>query len=182
VAWDVRTNQTRRLPFRLQVVDASQETAVVSVEQQGSSASQCHELRDLLTGATRWRLCGPLVFRSFSTNGAYLLATGYIDGLDTSQLNPDRSFRYGGLVVVRATDGAVVLEAGGDAAGSAGAPVSYRMGEDETITVQVGEATGERNLQRCTLSSGDCVVVAPSRPREIADIPEGEDPYTLSSN
>lgn len=180
VAWDLTTDQTRQLPFRLDVVDPAQGTTVVSVAQEGSSASPCHELRDLLTGAKRWRLCGPLVFRSFSTNGAYLLATGLIDGLDGSQLNPDRSFRYGGLVVVRTSDAAIVLEGSGDATTGNGSPVTYRMGDDGTITVQVGEAAGARNLQRCTLD-GACEVVAPALPRS-SDIPEGDDPYFLSTN
>ncbi|GGM86869.1 hypothetical protein GCM10009721_09610 [Terrabacter tumescens] len=178
VAWDVSTGKTRRLPFRLSVVDPATETAAVLTP--GAKArTSCLELRDLLTLRTRWRLCGPLLPRTFSSNGLYLMATGYIDGLDDSQLNPDGTFRYGGLVVVRTSDGSLVLEGGG-ATGAGGSPVSYRMGDDSKLVVQVGSATGLRGLQRCTLE-GVCEVVAPDSPRAV-DIPEGEDPYTLSDN
>ena len=40
---------------------------------------------------------------------------------------------------------------------------------------------GTRSLQRCTLD-GACKVVAPRRPRDQVDIPEGDDPYHLSTN
>ena len=58
--------------------------------------------------------------------------------------------------------------------------MTYRMGDDGSLTVQVAVTPAERNLQRCTLD-GDCDVVAPSRPR-WSDIPEGDDPYFLSTN
>jgi hypothetical protein len=178
VAWDVSTGKTRRLPFRLSVVDPATETAAVLTP--GAKAqTSCLELRDLLTLRARWRLCGPLVPRTFSSNGLYLMATGYIDGLDESQLNPDGTFRYGGLVVVRTSDGSLVLEGGG-AGGAGGSPVSSRMGDDSKLVVQVGSPAGLRSLQRCTLE-GACEVVAPDSPRTV-DIPEGEDPYTLSDN
>ncbi|GAA2500211.1 hypothetical protein [Terrabacter carboxydivorans] len=178
VAWDVSTGQTRRLPFRLSVVDPATETAAV-LTPGAEPRTSCLELRDLLTLRARWRLCGPLLPRAFSSNGLYLLATGYVDGLNESQLNPDGTFRYGGLVVVRTSDGSLVLEGGGGA-GAGGSPVSYQMGDDSKLVVQVGSPSGLRSLQRCTVE-GDCEVVAPGAPR-TADIPEGDDPYILATN
>jgi hypothetical protein len=179
VAWDVSTGQTRRLPFRLSVVDPATETAAV-LTPGAEPRTSCLELRDLLTLRARWRLCGPLLPRGFSSNGLYLLATGYIDGVNQSQLNPDGTFRYGGLVVVRTSDGSIVLEGGAGSASGERSPVSYRMGDDSKLVVQVGSPTGLRDLQRCTLE-GNCEVVAPGSPRTV-DIPEGEDPYVLSDN
>jgi hypothetical protein len=179
VAWDVSTGQTRRLPFRLSVVDPATETAAV-LTPGAEPRTSCLELRDLLTLRARWRLCGPLLPRGFSSNGLYLLATGYIDGVNQSQLNPDGTFRYGGLVVVRTSDGSIVLEGGAGSASGERSPVSYRMGDDSNLVVQVDSPTGLRDLQRCTLE-GTCEVVAPGSPRTV-DIPEGEDPYVLSDN
>lgn len=180
VAWDVVTGERRSVKGSVQLVNATQGTALVALPQRRGSDQTCTELRGLASGRTLWRLCGPLVFRSFSADGDYLLATGYSDGLPDSQLNPDRTFRYGGLVVVRTKDGAIILE-GGTEPGGAGSPVTYRMGRDDSITVQVGSTTGQRNLQKCTLG-GACEVVAPSRGRDNQDIPEGDDPYYLSTN
>jgi hypothetical protein len=181
VAWDVATGTRRAVAGSPTLVDAARGTALVGVAPRPGSKQVCNELTDLTSGRTIWRLCGPLVFRAFSTDGAYLLATGSIDGLDDSQLGPDRTFRYGGLVVVRTSDGAVVMEDGSSSAPGGGAsPVSYRMGGDGTVTVQVGATTGDRSLQRCTLD-GECIVVAPGRARDT-DIPEGEDPYFLADN
>ena len=179
VAWDVATGDRRPVDRSLALVDAARGTALVPVAQEAGSKETCRELQELESGRVLWRLCGPLVFRSFSTDGDYLLATGYSDGLDESQLNPDRTFRYGGLVVVRTSDAAIVLEGGTDSSGKA-SPVTYRMGDDGSLTVQVAVTPAERNLQRCTLD-GDCEVVATSRPR-WSDIPEGDDPYFLSTN
>jgi hypothetical protein len=181
VAWDVVGGDTSAVKHRLALVDARTGTALTAQNPNEPSARTCHELIDLATDHTLWRLCGPLVFRSFSSDGRYLLATGYIDGLDESQLNPDRTFRYGGLVIVRTSDAAVVLEGGSGAPGTEGSPVTYTMSDDETFAVQVGSTTGQRNLQRCDLT-GACVVVAPSRERDQLDIPEGDDPYYLSIN
>ncbi|WP_374971155.1 hypothetical protein [Terrabacter sp. BE26] len=181
IAWDVETGVRRPVAGSLELVDAARGTALVPVAQKAGSKQACTELRELASGRVLWQLCGPLVFRSFSTNGDYLLATGYSDGLEASQLNPDRSFRYGSLVVVRTSDAAIVLEGGStDAGTTTPSPVTYRMGEDGSLTVQVGTTAGRRNLQRCTLD-GHCEVVAPNLPR-WSDIPEGDDPYFLSAN
>jgi len=181
VAWDVSTDARRSVGHRLALVDAATGTALTAQDPNVPSARTCHELLDLATDRVRWRLCGPLLFRSFSSDGGYLLATGQFEGPDGSELNPDRSFKYGGLVVVRTSDAAVVLEGRGDEATGVGSPVSYRMGSDGTVTVQVGSTAGTRSLQRCTLD-GSCEVVAPRRPRDQVDIPDGEDPYFLSVN
>jgi hypothetical protein len=181
VAWDVTTGARRAVGHRLALVDAASGTALTAPDPNTPSSRTCHDLLDLTSDRTLWHLCGPLLFRSFSADGRYLLATGEIDGLGDSELNPDRTFRYGGLVVVRTSDAAVVLEGRGDATTGAGSPVSYRMGSDDTVTVQVGGTAGTRSLQRCTLD-GACEVVAPQRPRDQVDIPEGDDPYHLSTN
>ena len=81
---------------------------------------------------------------------------------------------------MRTSDGAVVMEGGSSSARGGASPVSYRLGGDGTVTVQVGATTGHRSLQRCTLD-GECIVVAPGRARDT-DIPEGEDPYFLADN
>ncbi|WP_020141609.1 hypothetical protein [Terracoccus sp. 273MFTsu3.1] len=181
VAWDVAAGTRRDVSGSLALVDAARFTALVAPDPNVPHRETCHELRDLASGRTLWRLCGPLLFRSFSADGAYLLATGHIDGLDESQLNPDGTSRYGGLVVIRTSDASIVLEGGIDDPGGVGSPVSYRMGDDERITVQVGSTTGDRDLQRCTLD-GACEVVDVGRPRWNPDIPEGDDPYFLSAN
>ncbi|GAA2740261.1 hypothetical protein GCM10009868_01780 [Terrabacter aerolatus] len=181
VAWDAASGDRRAVSRRLALVDGATGTALTAQDPNLQSARTCHELVDLETDRIRWRLCGPLLFRSFSSDGRYLLATGQFEGPDGTELNPDRSFKYGGLVVVRTSDAAVVLEGGGSASGASGSAVTYRMGADDTITVQVGSANGTRNLQRCTLN-GVCEVVAPALPRDRGDIPEGEDPYFLSTN
>ncbi|WP_323095497.1 hypothetical protein [Intrasporangium sp. YIM S08009] len=181
VAWDILDNDVRPVKHRLALVDAATGTALVAPDPNKPSTRTCHDLVDLASDRTRWRLCGPLLFRSFSADGQYLLATGEIDGLDDSQLNPDRSFTYGGLVVVRTSDASVVLEGRGDVATGVGSPVSYRMGADGTITVQVGSTGGTRSLQRCTLD-GSCEVVGRARPRDQVDIPEGDDPYVISAD
>jgi hypothetical protein len=177
VAWDVTSGTRRALKGRVELVNTARRTALMAAGV--TRAGLCHELRDLVTGRTFWRICGPLSFRSFSSDGAYLLASGWIDGLGEAQRNPDGSYRYGTLVVVRASDAAIVLDSGGG--GAAGTAVTYRMGDDETLTVQVGFPAGTRDLQRCTLT-GECEVVAPGRPRLQADVPMGDDPYYLSVN
>ena len=181
VAWDVSSRARRPVDGPLELVNAARGTAVVPVAQKAGSDQSCKELRDLTSGRTIWRLCGPLVFRSFSTNGDYLLATGEMDGLAESQLNPDRTFRYGGLVVVRTSDATIVLEGSGDVTTGAGSPVSYRMGSDDRVTVQIRGVTGKRSLQVCPLD-GRCAVVAPEHERDNPDIPEGDDPYFLADN
>lgn len=181
VAWDVATGARRQVAGSLALVDAARGRALVASDPNATGARTCNELRDLASGRTLWRLCGPLLFLSFSADGDYLLATGHIDGLDESQLNPDGTPRYGSLVVVRTSDADIVLEGGTADPGGSGSAVSYRMGDDERITVQVGSTTGRRDLQQCTLQ-GECVVVAPGRGRDNVDIPEGEDPYFLSTN
>lgn len=181
VAWDVSSGSRRPVDGPLELVNAARGTALVPVAQEAGSDQTCKELRDLASGRTIWRLCGPLVFRSFSTNGDYLLATGEMDGLAESQLNPDRTFRYGGLVVVRTSDAAIVLEGSGDVTTGNGSPVTYRMGSDDRVTVQVRGATGKRSLQVCALD-GRCAVVAPEHERDNPDIPEGDDPYFLADN
>ena len=181
VAWDVDTGRTRPIDGFLALVNARQRTALVTPDPNAASRSYCQELRELDTGETRWRLCGPIIFRSFSSDGSHLLGSGIIDGLDHSQLNPDGTFRYGGLVVVRTEDAAIVLEGRGDSTTGAGSPVDYRMGADGSITVEVGGVTGQRNLQVCSLD-GACELVAPDRPRLYPDIPGTVDPYFLSDN
>jgi len=181
VAWDVSSRARRPVDGPLELVNAARGTAVVPVAPKAGSEQSCKELRDLTSGRTIWRLCGPLVFRSFSTNGDYLLATGEMDGLAESQLNPDRTFRYGGLVVVRTSDATIVLEGSGDVTTGAGSPVSYRMGSDDRVTVQIRGVTGKRSLQVCALD-GRCAVVAPEHERDNPDIPEGDDPYFLADN
>ena len=68
VAWDVGTGIRRPVAGSLELVDAARGTALVPVAQKKGSKETCTELRELSSGRVLWRLCGPLVFRSFSTN------------------------------------------------------------------------------------------------------------------
>ncbi|MEW1952163.1 hypothetical protein [Terrabacter sp. NPDC080008] len=180
LSWDVGTGKTQRIAGHITAVDAAQRTAVIAPDPNTAPKDYCNELRDLDTGLTRWRLCAPILIRSFSSDGSYLLGTGTIDGIDPSQLSADgKRFRYGTLVVVRTSDAALVLQGGTDPSGK-GSPSTYRLGGDSALTAQVAVTPSQRNLQRCTLD-GVCEVVAPARPRNT-DIPDADEPYVLSSN
>jgi len=177
-AWDVETGRVADLSGVLTVVDPVRRTAIV---RSGGDVGQrlCQELRDLSTGGVWWRLCGPVLLQSFSSDGQYLVGTGSIDGLRDEQLGPDGKLLYGHIVVVRAADGAVVLGSG-DPTGPGPWSRNARVATGDDIAVEVGLADGMRSLQRCTLD-GSCAVLAPARPPVQPDV-EGTSTFVLSEN
>jgi hypothetical protein len=143
----------------------------VGGEVAADGSKSCTMLLDLASGREVWRLCGPLQVLGFSDDGRYVLANGHVDGY--------REWLFGSLVVVRASDGAIVLQAGGPAVG-ADEVVGARMGADEQLTVQVWNGT-RRDLQRCGLD-GHCEVVGAARPLPNPDVPDALGPYVISDN
>ncbi len=173
-AWDVTTGAVRQLRGELHSVNSPTRTGLVMVTPPGgfNSTSLCYALIDLGTGARRWDLCAPLSPLGFSADGAHLLATGHVDGLDTSRLES--------LVVLRTADGAVVAQVGGLQADAKDDVVGARMSADQSLTLQVWNGD-RRSLQRCTLD-GACEVVGAALPLPNPDVPDEPGPYVLSRN
>ncbi len=173
IAWDVETGAVRSLEGELSFVNAPSGLGLsfVGGDAGGDGSKSCQMLVDLATGREIWRLCGPLQMLGFSDDGQYLLANGHVDGF--------RDWTFGSLVVVRAADGVVVLQAGGPEMG-ADEIVAARLGADQQLTVQVWNGT-RRNLQRCGLD-GTCEVVGASRPLPNPDVPDEPGPYVVADN
>ncbi|NUO90814.1 MAG: hypothetical protein HOQ18_08330, partial [Dermatophilaceae bacterium] len=98
--------------------------------------------------------------------------TGHVDGF--------RDWLFGSLVVVRASDGAIVLQGGGRQADAEDDVVGARMGADHQLTVQIWNGD-RRSLQRCGLD-GACEVVGAARPLPNPGVPDDPGPYILSEN
>ncbi|EWT00382.1 hypothetical protein N865_16125 [Intrasporangium oryzae NRRL B-24470] len=173
VAWDVTTGETKDLAGTLETVNEAQRIGLVHLAQTGPDAL-CHELRRLDDESPVWRLCGPLLFDRFSPDGTLLLATGIIDGLPHSALAPDGSPLYGGLVLVRTSDGQVAVE-------GRGIGDVFFDDDSRSITVEHGVGVGKQALSRCDLQ-GSCQPLAPAKPVGNEGIPELDAPYRLESN
>ena len=171
IAWDVETGAVRPVKGELVDVSATARKGLSSVggAVAADGSKSCTMLLDLAAGREVWRLCGPLQMLGFSDDGRYVLANGHVDGY--------RDWRFGSLVVIRADDGAIVLQAGGPAAG-ADEIVDARMGSDQQLTVQVTNGA-RRALQRCGLD-GACEVVGASRPLPNPDVPDEPGPYLVA--
>lgn len=174
VAWDVVTGRVVPVRGELSLVNATSGVGLAAIggDVAADGSNFCNALIDLTSGRELWRLCGPLRFVGFSADGTHLLATGHVDGLDP--------WRFESLVVVRASDGAIVLQGGGLRADAKDDVVSARMGADQRLTLQVwnGET---RDLQRCGLD-GRCEVVGAARALPNPGVPEASGPYVLSDN
>ncbi|MFM6850400.1 MAG: hypothetical protein ACKOVB_15015 [Terrabacter sp.] len=173
IAWDVETGAVR--PIRGELVDVSavagRGLSSVGGDVAGDGSKSCTMLLDLTSGDEVWRLCGPLQMLGFSDDGQYVLANGHVDGY--------RDWLFGSLVVIRGADGAIVLQAGGPAAG-ADEIVDARMGADQQLTVQVSNGD-RRTLQLCGLDGG-CEVVGAARPLPNPAAPDEPGPYIVSDN
>ncbi|NUO35998.1 MAG: hypothetical protein HOQ27_13185, partial [Dermatophilaceae bacterium] len=174
VAWDVGTGAVRSLEGELGFVNAASGLGLsyAGGDAAGDGSRSCTILLELSSGRQLWRLCGPLRMLGFSDDGQYVLATGHVDGF--------RDWLFGSLVVVRASDGAIVLQGGGLQADAEDDVVGARMGADHQLTVQVWNGD-RRSLQRCGLD-GACEVVGAARPLPNPGVPAEPGPYILSEN
>ena len=172
--WDLRTGRVTQLTREVVAVDTAGQRALVRASAPDDPI--CHELVDLGSGATVWRLCAPLLFdaAAFAPDGSHLVGTGLVDGLSHDQLRGDGSFRFEPVVVVDASDGAIVVQ-------GAGTPGNSRL-STAGLVVQVSSSQGTRNLQQCSLTDGSCVVVAPAKKLADPTAPELVGPYILSVN
>lgn len=181
VAWDVVTDQLSRIKGSLSLVGPTGAGLITWPDRTPETLEDwCQELRDLTSGATLWRLCGPVLLTSFSDDGSHLVGTGHIDGMPDALLDQG-TFRYPSLVVVDASTGQIIAEGGSLEQGSAGSFVSAHLGEGGRLTAQVDGTDGLRSLQVCSLD-GSCEVAAPAKPRWSDGYPEGNDPYILAAN
>lgn len=172
--WDLGTGRVTQLTREVVAVDAENDRALVRASAPGDPI--CHEVVDLVTGATVWRLCAPLLFdaAAFAPDGWHLVGTGTIDGLPHDQLGTDGSLLFEPVVVLDADDGAVVAQGGGT-------PGNSRLNASGVV-VQVSSTEGTRDLQQCSLTDGRCVVVAPAKAMADPTAPELVGPYILSLN
>ncbi|MDC5696143.1 hypothetical protein OO014_02655 [Intrasporangium calvum] len=181
VAWDVTTDQLERIKGSVSLVGPAGTGLVTWPGRTPQKLEDwCQELRDLGTGATLWRLCGPILLTSFSEDGTHLVGTGVIDGLPDALLD-DGKFRYPSLVVLDASTGEIVAEGGSRDPAVGGSFVTAHLGEGGVLTAQVNGTDGLRSLQVCSLD-GSCAVAGEAKPLWTADIPEGNDPYVLTTN
>ncbi len=173
VAWDVETGGTRDVAGEFAAVDPVQGLALVKL---GGDAGEplCYDLRVIDTGKQRWRVCGPVLMTTFSSDGELIVGTGSVDGLNSS-------VTYPGVVVLRASDGALVLESG-DPSGPGPWSTSVRVTSAQDIAVEVRHDDKTASVQRCALD-GSCEVALPAK---VFTKPESDigalDSYLLSMN
>lgn len=176
VRWDTATGEVIRAEGTIDLLNEATGIALVTVpgEVAGDGDLVCRELVDLDTGITRWRLCGAVHFTSFSPDGAYLVGTGLLGGI-----NPEAtSGRFGALVVLRTEDAKFALEGGVDGTSpQAVGIVTARMSADQSLTVETSNSAGH-GLQRCELD-GSCAVITEPSPVD-PDLEPGSG-YLLSS-
>lgn len=171
IAWDVATGRVTPVKGELSAVNAVTATGIAyqTADARPDGSNSCNALVDLTSGRDLWRMCAPLRFLGFSDDGAYLIATGHVEGLSP--------WRFPSLVVIRASDGAIVLQGGALKADPGNGGVGARLGSDERLTLQVGIGQ-EGTLQSCGLD-GSCAVVGAAR-RLPAD-PATPGPYIVST-
>jgi len=175
IAWDVATGRVTPLKGELSAVNAVTATGIAyqKADARPDGSNSCNALVDLASGRDLWRMCAPLRFLGFSEDGAYLLATGHVDGLSP--------WRFPSLVVIRASDGHIVLQGlqGGVLRSDPGnGGVGAQLGGDERLTLQAANGP-EGTLQSCGVD-GSCAVVGAAR-RLPAD-PATPGPYIVSTN
>lgn len=172
IAWDVATGRVTPVKGELSAVNAITSTGIAyqKADARPDGSNSCSALVDLASGRDLWRMCAPLRFLGFSDDGAYLLATGHVDGLSP--------WRFPSLVVIRASDGAIVLQGDPAKADPANGGVGAHLGGDERLTLQVGSGQSG-TLQSCGLD-GSCAVVG--KAQQLPTDPATPGPYVLSTN
>ena len=176
IAWDLVSGRVTPLEGELSSVNPVTGTGIAHLKTNArpDGSNFCHALVDLASGRAFWRLCAPLRLLGFSDDGQYLLGTGHVEGL--------APWRFASLVVVRASDGAIVVQGDGSTSDAIYNVVGgARMSTDQHITFQAQNGD-RRSLQRCTLD-GRCVVVGAARSLPNPQKPEAAGPaYVVAEN
>ncbi len=185
LVWDLASGRTSTMKGSVVTVDPLGTRAVVTDPSIPTEDPRhwCQRLVDLESTRTLWTMCGPLTLTSFSADGAHLLGTGFSDGMPP-EISNGRTGRplYQQLVVVRAEDGRVVLQGGGDGALATGWVHRARFGPNGALTIKFGVDGQKRNLQRCTID-GDCEVVGEAGSPWEPDIgPDSDGPYVMAES